>query len=249
VTKIKPIWKAQVLTLYPDMFPGILGHATLGRGLKKGLWSLETINIRDFATDERGSVDDQPFGGGPGMVMRADILAKAIDSVYPQNIGQPLIYLSPRGHPLNQERIKKLSNGPGVTLICGRFEGIDERILVTRGIEELSIGDYILSGGEPAAQILLDSCIRLLPGIVGKAKSLTEESFEKGLLEYPHYTRPRNFEGKNVPEVLLSGDHKQIQYWRNEQSEVVTKDRRADLWKRYLKHSSSSRRGQNYEHN
>jgi tRNA (guanine37-N1)-methyltransferase len=249
VTKTSKTWEARVLTLFPNMFPGILGDAAAGRGIENGLWSLKTINIRDFATDQHGTVDDQPFGGGPGMVMRADILASAIDKVHPKDTGEPIIYLSPRGRLLTQERVKRLSSGPGITIICGRFEGIDERILNARGIEEISVGDYILSGGEPAAQILLDSCVRLIPGIIGKTDSLIEESFENGLLEYPHYTRPRDFEGQNVPEVLLSGDHERIRYWRNQQSEIITQNRRTDLWDKYLKLSRSNRRGQGYEHN
>ncbi|MBT6442307.1 MAG: tRNA (guanosine(37)-N1)-methyltransferase TrmD [Alphaproteobacteria bacterium] len=223
-------WRARVLTIYPNMFPGMLGQALSGRALEDGLWSLESVDIRDFASDKHRSVDDQPFGGGPGMVMRADVLADAIDATHPVPNDAPLIYLSPRGEPLNQSRAREIADGPGVTLICGRFEGIDERVLEARDVEELSVGDYVLSGGEPAAQIVLDTCVRLLPGVMGKQESLAEESFEDGLLEYPHYTRPREFEGRAVPDVLLSGDHDRIRKWRRQQAEVITRERRADLW-------------------
>lgn len=223
-------WRARVLTIYPDMFPGMLGRSLSGRALEDGLWSLDAVDIRDFARDKHRSVDDQPFGGGPGMIMRADILAYAIDATHPVPSDEPLIYLSPRGQPLDQRRAREIADGPGVTLICGRFEGIDQRVLETRNVEELSIGDYVLSGGEPAAQIILDSCVRLLPGVMGKQESLAEESFEDGLLEYPHYTRPREFEGRAVPNVLLSGDHERIRKWRRQQAEVITRERRADLW-------------------
>jgi len=225
-------WRARVLTIYPDMFPGMLGQALSGRALEDGLWSLDTVDIREFASDKHRSVDDQPFGGGPGMVMRADILADAIDATHPTPGDAPLIYLSPRGEPLSQNRAREIADGPGVTLVCGRFEGVDERVLETRDVEELSIGDYVLSGGEPAAQIVLDTCVRLLPGVMGKQESLAEESFEDGLLEYPHYTRPREFEGRTVPDVLLSGDHERIRKWRRQQAEVITRERRADLWAR-----------------
>jgi len=225
-------WRARVLTIYPNMFPGMLGQALSGRALEDGLWSLDSVDIRDFASDKHRSVDDQPFGGGPGMVMRADVLADAIDATHPVPSDAPLIYLSPRGEPLNQNRAREIADGPGVTLICGRFEGVDERVLEARDVEELSVGDYVLSGGEPAAQIVLDTCVRLLPGVMGKQESLAEESFEDGLLEYPHYTRPREFEGRAVPDVLLSGDHDRIRKWRRQQAEVITRERRADLWAR-----------------
>ncbi len=223
-------WQAVVLTLYPEMFPGPLGAALAGRALRAGTWKLETVDIRDFARDKHRTVDDQPFGGGPGMVMRADVLAGAIDATAASWDGPPPIYLSPRGRPLCQARVRELANGSGARLICGRFEGVDQRVLESRGVEELSIGDYVLSGGETAAFCLIDACVRLLPGVVGARESLAEESFEQGLLEYPHYTRPPTFEGRDVPQVLLSGDHARIRAWRREQAEKITRERRADLW-------------------
>jgi tRNA (guanine37-N1)-methyltransferase len=223
-------WRATVLTLYPEMFPGPLGGALAGRALENGIWSLDCRNIRDSAEDKHRSVDDEPFGGGPGMVMRADVLAAAIDAAKAGGAVGPTIYLSPRGAPLTQARVRDIARDAGVTLICGRFEGADERVLESRDIEELSIGDYVLSGGEIAALAVLDACVRLLPGVVGTAQSLDEESFEHGLLEYPHYTRPRSFEGKEVPAVLLSGDHERIRSWRRAQAEKITRERRADLW-------------------
>ncbi len=228
-------WRATVLTLYPAMFPGPLGEALAGRALAERIWSFDSVDIRDYARDKHGSVDDQPFGGGHGMVMRPDVLADAIDGTLAggatgaKGAAGPVIYLSPRGTPLKQARAREIAAGPGVTLICGRFEGVDERVLESRGIEEMSIGDYILSGGEIAALAVIDTCVRLLPGVVGAAESLNEESFEHGLLEYPHYTRPRQFEGKDVPEILLSGDHERIRAWRRDQAEKTTRNRRADL--------------------
>ena len=226
-------WRAHVLTLYPEVYPGPLGAALAGRGLESGLWRLETVDIRRFARDKHGTVDDHPFGGGAGMVMRPDVLAAAIDSVGPAEGGAPRYLLSPRGAPLTQEQVKKLADGPGVMLICGRFEGVDERVLEGRGVAELSVGDYVLSGGEIAAMAVIDACVRLLPGVVGRPSSLVEESFEDDLLEYPQYTRPRLFEGRAVPEVLLSGDHAAIDAWRRAQAERVTRTRRADLWARH----------------
>ena len=226
----RDVWRATVLTLYPAMFPGLLGEALAGRALAQRIWSLDSIDIRDYARDKHGSVDDQPFGGGPGMVMRPDVLADAIDDTLAKGATGPVIYLSPRGTPLKQARVREMAAGPGVTLICGRFEGVDERVLESRGIEELSVGDYVLSGGEIAALTVIDASVRLLPGVLGAATSLNEESFEHGLLEYPHYTRPRQFEGKDVPEVLLSGDHERIRAWRRDQAELTTRNRRADLW-------------------
>jgi len=228
-------WHATVLTLYPAMFPGPLGEALAGRALADDIWSLDCLDIRDYARDKQHSVDDAPFGGGPGMVMRPDVLADAIDGAsasMEQAYGTtgPVIYLSPRGTPLKQSRVREIASGPVVTLICGRFEGVDERVLESRNIEELSIGDYVLSGGEIAALTVIDACVRLLPGVMGAPESLSEESFEHGLLEYPHYTRPRSFEGKDVPEVLLSGDHERIRSWRYAQAEKTTRIRRADLW-------------------
>ena len=228
-----PPWCARVLTLYPEVFPGPLGAALAGRGLDSGLWRLETVDIRRFARDKHGTVDDHPFGGGAGMVMRPDVLAAAIDSVGPAEGGAPRFLLSPRGTPLTQEQVKALAGGPGITLICGRFEGVDERVLEGRGVTELSVGDYVLSGGEIAAMTVIDACVRLLPGVVGRPSSLVEESFEDDLLEYPQYTRPRLFEGRAVPEVLLSGDHGAIDAWRRAQAEHVTRTRRADLWARH----------------
>ncbi|MFT4080003.1 tRNA (guanosine(37)-N1)-methyltransferase TrmD [Rhodomicrobium sp.] len=223
------VWHASVLTLFPEMFPGPLGLSLSGRGLADGLWRLSTRNIRDFATDRHRSVDDTPAGGGAGMVLRADVAAAAIDAASADAPDLPRIYLSPRGTPLTQARARALAAGPGVLLFCGRFEGLDQRAIEARQLEEISIGDYVLSGGELAAMVLLDACVRLLPGVIGAEASLGEESHENGLLEYPHYTRPRTFEGHEIPEVLLSGDHARIARWRREQSEALTRERRPDL--------------------
>jgi tRNA (guanine37-N1)-methyltransferase len=228
-------WKATVLTLFEEMFPGSLGQSLAGQGLKDGLWALETVDIRDFASDKHRTVDDTPFGGGPGMVMRADVLDAAIKQVRLEKPERPMIYLSPRGRRLDQERVRKLAAGPGLTLLCGRYEGVDERVLEVHEIEEVSLGDFVLSGGEPAAIAMIDACVRLLPGIMGSQASGEEESFERGLLEYPHYTRPQAWRGKTVPEVLLSGHHEKIRNWRLRQSEEMTKQRRPDLWDRYEK--------------
>jgi tRNA (guanine37-N1)-methyltransferase len=223
-------WRAIVLTIFPEMFPGALGSSLAGKALSEGKWALSAIDIRDFALDKHRSVDDTPAGGGAGMVMRADIAAAAIDAARKRApAGSPTIYLSPRGVPLTQARVRELAAGPGVILLCGRFEGIDERVLEARGVEEISIGDYVLSGGELAAQVLIDACVRLLPGVAGNETSLAEESFAAGLLEYPHYTRPREWEGRAIPDVLLSGDHEKIAKWRREQAERLTRDRRPDL--------------------
>lgn len=222
---------ATLLTLYPEMFPGPLGISLAGRGLREGLWSIETVQIRDFATDKHRSVDDTPAGGGAGMVLRADVVAAAIDSV--ARDGRPLLAMTPRGRPLRQARVRELAAGPGVIVLCGRFEGFDERIFEAREIEEVSIGDYILSGGEMAALTLLDACIRLVPGVMGAASSGMEESFETGLLEYPQYTRPVEWEGRTIPEVLRSGDHAKIAAWRQARSEHDTRLRRPDLWERH----------------
>ena len=224
-------WTATVLTILPEMFPGPLGVSLAGRGLETGLWSLETVDIRDFARDKHRSVDDTPAGGGPGMVMKADVVAAALD--YVPGGDRPAIYLSPRGRPLTQERVRQLSRGPGAVLLCGRFEGVDERVIEARGLEELSIGDFVLSGGEIAAMALIDAAVRLLPGVMGKETSGAEESFEGGLLEYPHYTRPAEWEGRGIPEVLTSGDHGKVARWRREQAERITKARRPDLWQAY----------------
>ncbi|MEO1169593.1 MAG: tRNA (guanosine(37)-N1)-methyltransferase TrmD [Pseudomonadota bacterium] len=224
---------ATILTLYPEMFPGPLGHSIAGRARDEAAWALETLQIRDFATDRHHTVDDTPAGGGAGMVMKADVLGAAIDAALERQPDAPVLAMSPRGAPLTQRRVRNLSSGPGVTILCGRFEGFDERIFEARPVEEVSIGDYVLSGGEIGALALLDACIRLLPGVMGAASSGDEESFEQGLLEYPHYTRPKEWEGRIIPEVLRSGDHAKIASWRKRQAEAVTRSRRPDLWERY----------------
>jgi len=224
-------WHARVLTLFPAMFPGPLGQSLAGKALEQGLWRLDALDIRDHATDRHRTVDDTPFGGGPGMVMRPDVLAAAIDANRVPDA--PVIYLSPRGTPLTQARVRTLSEGPGALLLCGRFEGVDQRVLDARPIEEISLGDFVLSGGEPAAIALLDAVVRLLPGVLGAAASLAEESFAAGLLEYPHYTRPQVWDGHAVPDVLLSGHHAEIARWRRRQAEDITRARRADLWAAY----------------
>ena len=221
---------ATVLTLYPEMFPGPLGVSLAGRAREEGKWTLDTVQIRDFAIDKHRTVDDTPAGGGAGMVLRVDVLAAAIDQARSLHPDCPVIAMTPRGKPLSQARVRELAGGPGVTVLCGRFEGFDERIFEGRGVEEVSVGDIVLSGGEPAAIMLLDACIRLLPGVMGAASSGTEESFEQGLLEYPHYTRPATWEGRTIPEVLRSGDHAKIAAWRKQQAEVDTRSRRPDLW-------------------
>ncbi len=221
---------ATVLTLYPEMFPGPLGISLAGRGLREGLWSMETVQIRDFATDRHRSVDDTPAGGGAGMVMRADVVAAALDSIAP---GRPILAMTPRGKPLTQDRVRALAEGTGAVVLCGRFEGIDERLFEARAIEQVSIGDYILSGGEMAALTLLYACIRLIPGVMGAPSSGMDESFETGLLEYPQYTRPVEWEGRTIPEVLRSGDHAKIEAWRRAQAENDTRLRRPDLWERH----------------
>lgn len=224
-----PPWTATILTIFPDMFPGPLAVSLGGKALQQGCWGLRTIDIRDFATDRHRSVDDTPAGGGPGMVMRADIVAAAVDSARRQAPDAPVLYLSPRGTPLKQERVRILAQGSGVTLLAGRFEGVDQRVLDAREIEELSIGDYVLSGGELAAMVLIDAVVRLLPGVAGNLASLDEESFAEGLLEYPHYTRPRAWEGMEIPAVLLSGDHSRIAAWRRKEAERLTRARQPDL--------------------
>ena len=224
------MWRASILTIFPDMFPGPLGLSLAGKALASGLWGMDISDIRDFATDRHRSVDDTPAGGGPGMVMRADVLARAVDAVAPADDPRPKLLMSPRGRPLTQARAAALASGPGVVLLCGRFEGIDERLIEGRGFEEISIGDYVLSGGEVAALVLIDACVRLLPGVMGKDASAAEESFSDGLLEYPQYTRPQEWEGRAIPKVLLSGDHAKIAAWRRCKSERLTKERRPDLW-------------------
>lgn len=223
-------WRATVLTIFPEMFPGPLGASLAGRALGDNVWSCEAKDIRDSAQDKHRSVDDTPAGGGPGMVMRADVLARAIDAV--GNDSRPRILLSARGKPLTQARVRELAAGEGIVLVCGRFEGVDERIIESRKLEEISVGDYVLSGGEIAALTLLDACVRLLPGVMGKEASGAEESFESGLLEYPQYTKPQDFEGRPIPEVLLSGNHAKIAAWRQNQAIEATKARRPDLWQR-----------------
>lgn len=222
-------FRASVLTLYPEMFPGPLGHALAGRALANGLWGLEAVQIRDYALDRHRSVDDTPAGGGPGMVMRADVLARAIDAVSPPDDPRPRLLMTPRGRPLTQARVRELARAPGAVILCGRFEGVDERIVAGRGLEEVCVGDVVLSGGEAAALLLLDACVRLIPGVMGKAESGTDESFSHGLLEYPQYTRPQLFEGEGIPEVLTSGDHARIARWRQAEAEAVTRARRPDL--------------------
>lgn len=224
---------ATVLTLYPEMFPGPLGVSLAGRAMAEGKWDIDTVQIRDFAADKHRTVDDTPAGGGAGMVLRVDVLAKAIDHAREGVSDRPVIAMTPRGKPLTQARVRELADGPGVILLCGRFEGFDERIFEGRAVEEVSVGDIVLSGGEPAAIMLLDACIRLLPGVMGAASSGAEESFENGLLEYPHYTRPQEWEGRTIPEVLRSGDHAKIASWRKRRSEDDTRSRRPDLWERH----------------
>jgi tRNA (guanine37-N1)-methyltransferase len=224
-------WRASVLTLFPEMFPGPLGLSLVGQALEARLWTLAPHQIRDFGLGRHRAVDDTPAGGGAGMVMRADVLAAAIDHARQSDGDLPLLYMSPRGAPLTQARAHALSRGPGVMILAGRFEGIDERVIAGRGIEEVSIGDYVLSGGEIAAMVLIDACVRLLPGVLGAEESLLHESFEGGLLEYPHYTKPREWEGHPTPDVLLSGDHGRIEAWRRAEAERVTRERRPDLLK------------------
>jgi len=225
-------WLARALTLFPAMFPGPLGQSLAGKALERGDWRLQAVDIRDYAGDKHRTVDDTPFGGGPGMVLRPDVLANAIDANRVPEA--PTLYLTPRGAPLTQARVRALADGPGVLLICGRFEGVDQRVLDARPIEQVSLGDFVLSGGEPAAIALLDAVVRLLPGVIGEAQSLAEESFAAGLLEYPHFTRPQVWEGRAVPEVLLSGHHREIARWRRQQAEEITRLRRPDLWAAYV---------------
>lgn len=227
-------FKATILTLYPDMFPGPLGQSLSGRALEKGLWDIETSQIRDFAADKHRSVDDTPAGGGAGMVLRADILAKAIDAAAPVEDPRPRILMSPRGKPFTQAKAHQLAEGPGAVILCGRFEGIDQRVIDTRDLEEISIGDYILSGGEIGAITMLDAIVRLIPGVMGNMESADTESFETGLLEHPHYTRPAEFEGLTIPDVLTSGNHKKIHEWRLSEAERLTRERRPDLWDAYM---------------
>ncbi|MCC6941023.1 MAG: tRNA (guanosine(37)-N1)-methyltransferase TrmD [Novosphingobium sp.] len=240
-------FQATVLTLYPEMFPGPLGVSLAGRAREEGKWNLDAVQIRDFAIDKHRTVDDTPAGGGAGMVLRADVLAAAIDHARADQSNRPIIAMTPRGKPLTQARVRELSAGPGVIILCGRFEGFDERIFAGRDVEEVSVGDIVLSGGEPAALMLLDACIRLLPGVMGAASSGTEESFEQGLLEYPHFTRPAEWEGRTIPEVLRSGDHAKIAAWRKSQSEIDTRLRRPDLWERHTGARVQSASGARHE--
>ena len=231
-----PLFTAQVLTLFPDMFPGCLGTSLAGKGLEDGRWALKTLDIRDFSSDKHRSVDDTPAGGGPGMVLRADILGGAIDAARESAKPEwPLVYMSPRGKRFDQAEAHRWQDAGGVTILCGRFEGVDERVLEARGVEEISVGDFVLSGGEPAALVMLDAVVRLLPGIMGAAATLDEESFESGLLEYPQYTRPQVWEGREIPDVLTSGHHGRIAQWRREKAEELTRIRRPDLWSTYVR--------------
>lgn len=235
-------WRAVVLTLFPEMFPGPLGHSLAGRALERGAWTLEAVDIREFARDKHRSVDDTPFGGGAGMVMRPDVVDAAIGAAADPR--GPLIYLTPRGEPLTQARVEAIAGAPAVTLLCGRYEGVDERVLAAREVEEVSLGDFVLSGGEPAAMALIDACVRLLPGVMGTADSLAEESFAaSGLLEYPHYTRPQVWAGRSVPEVLTSGNHAAVAAWRRAEAERITRERRPDLWARHLARREERGRG------
>jgi tRNA (guanine37-N1)-methyltransferase len=225
------MWRATVLTIFPGMFPGPLGVSLAGKALGAGLWALDALDIRAHATDKHRTVDDTPAGGGPGMVMKADVLARAIDAV-PAD-GRPRLLMSPRGVPLTQERVTALAKGEGAVILCGRFEGVDERLIAARSLEEVSIGDYVLSGGEMAAMVLIDACVRLIPGVMGKEASGTDESFAGGLLEYPQYTRPSTFEDRPIPDVLTGGDHAKVEAWRRTEAEKLTRERRPDLWRAY----------------
>ena len=225
------MWRASILTIFPEMFPGPLALSLAGKALASGVWSLDTHDIRDAASDRHRTIDDTPAGGGPGMVMKADVLARALDAVPPDP--RPRLLMSPRGAPLTQNRVARLTAGQGAVIICGRFEGVDERLIAARQLEEVSLGDFVLSGGEPAAIALLDACVRLLPGVMGKEASIAEESFAGGLLEYPQYTRPPLWEGQPIPEVLLSGDHAKVKAWRQAEAERLTRERRPDLWAAY----------------
>ncbi len=230
----KRSWNANIITLFPDMFPGPLGVSIIGNALKSNIWSLTTTNLRDFGEGKHNNIDDTPAGGGPGMVMRADILASAIDAVSHKNPDLPIIYLSPKGTPFTQKKAHEFTKKSGVILLCGRFEGIDQRVIEKRNIQEISIGDFILTGGEIAAMAMLDAIIRLLPGVIGDHSSLSEESFEQGLLEYPHYTRPQIWEDAKIPEILKSGDHGRIAEWRLEHAKRLTMERRPDLWQKFI---------------
>ena len=233
-------WRASVLTLFPEMFPGPLGLSLAGRALREGRWAIDAIDIRGFATDRHRSVDDTPCGGGAGMVLRPDVVDAAVGAALDAGADRPVVCLTPRGRPLDQPLVRTLAAGAGVVLLCGRFEGVDQRVIDARGMQEVSIGDYVLSGGEPAALVLLDACIRLLPGVMGAAESADEESFAQGLLEYPHYTRPADWQGRAVPPVLLSGNHAEIRRWRQAEAERITRDRRPDLWARHTQNAAEA---------
>ena len=238
------MWRASVLTIFPDMFPGPLGLSLAGRALGQA-WDIETIDPRAHATDRHRSVDDTPAGGGPGMVMRVDVLARAIDAASPEGDTRPRLLMTPRGAPLTQKRVRELAAGEGAVIVCGRFEGVDDRLVAARGLEEVSVGDVVLSGGEIGALVLLDACVRLLPGVMGHPESGTEESFSAGLLEYPQYTRPQEFEGREIPAILTGGDHAKVARWRREQAEAATKARRPDLWAAYVGlHDGSATKGE-----
>jgi tRNA (guanine37-N1)-methyltransferase len=226
------MWRASVISIFPDMFPGPLGLSLAGKARQKGIWSLDAVDLRDFATDRHRTVDDTPAGGGPGMVMKPDVIARAVDAVATDD--RPRLLMSPRGAPLTQRKVMSLAQGPGVVVLCGRFEGVDERVIAGRNLEEVSVGDYVLSGGEVAALVLIDACVRLLPGVMGQEGSLAEESFADGLLEYPQYTRPQLWEGQAIPEVLVSGDHAKVAAWRRAEAERLTGMRRPDLWAAHL---------------
>jgi tRNA (guanine37-N1)-methyltransferase len=225
------MWRATVLTIFPGMFPGPLGDSLAGKAAARGLWSLAAVDIRDYAADKHRAVDDTPAGGGPGMVMRPDVVARAIDAVAADD--RPRLLMSPRGRLLTQERARELAGGPGIAVVCGRFEGIDERVIAGRSLEEVSIGDYVLSGGEIAAMAVIDACVRLIPGVMGRQASGAEESFADGLLEYPQFTRPQMWEGRAIPEVLTSGDHGKVEAWRRDEARRITRERRPDLWTAY----------------
>ena len=236
-----PTWGVKVLTLFPEMFPGFLGHSLAGKALAAGIWTLETVDIRNFASDKHRSVDDAPFGGGPGMVLMPEVVDRALGAHH--RGPAPAVYLTPRGRRLDQAMVRGYAQRSSLTLLCGRFEGVDERVREANDVEEVSLGDFVLSGGEPAALALIDAVVRLLPGVVGAEETLEEESFERGLLEYPHYTRPAEWQGRKVPEVLISGHHEKVKAWRRRQAEAVTKQRRPDLWQRYLAAENRSEEG------
>ena len=228
------MWQIKVLTLFPEMFPGMLGFSLAGQAKEKGLWSLKTLDIRDFSSDKHRTVDDTPFGGGAGMVLKPDVVDRALKAAREGFESAHVIYMTPRGKPLTQARVQQLADSSGVVVLCGRYEGVDQRVLDAHEVEEISVGDYVLSGGEPAALVMLDACIRLLPGVMGNKETTDEESFSAGLLEYPHYTRPAEWDGRTVPEVLLSGHHEKVAAWRRAQAETVTRERRPDLWEKVL---------------